>query len=82
MVIFRTNHIRLNIACQNFFTQDWPTFFTNLVSENILVIGNPPWVTNATLGTLGSTNVPTKTNFQGYSGFDAKTGKSNFDIAE
>jgi hypothetical protein len=46
------------------------------------VIGNPPWVTNATLGTLGSTNVPTKTNFQGYSGFDAKTGKANFDIAE
>lgn len=48
----------------------------------LLVVGNPPWVTNAQLGTLRSTNVPVKTNFKGLSGFDAMTGNSNFDIAE
>ncbi len=77
-----STHLRLNIACQNFFQHDWPRFFGNLTSQNILVIGNPPWVTNSALGAIGSTNLPTKTNFQGYRGFDAKTGKANFDIAE
>ncbi|MCC6492576.1 MAG: SAM-dependent DNA methyltransferase [Pirellulales bacterium] len=50
--------------------------------EPILVIGNPPWVTNAALSSLGSVNLPVKSNFHGYRGFDAKTGKSNFDISE
>lgn len=47
-----------------------------------LVIGNPPWVTNAELGSIASTNVPQKTNFKKHSGFDAITGKGNFDIGE
>lgn len=48
----------------------------------LLVIGNPPWVTNAALGSLGSSNLPEKTNFKQLRGLDALTGKSNFDIAE
>jgi len=76
------HHIKVHITCEDFFTYDWSTFFARFISENILVIGNPPWVTNSVLSALGSTNVPTKNNFQGYSGFDAKTGKANFDIAE
>jgi hypothetical protein len=48
----------------------------------LLVVGNPPWVTNAELGGLGSENLPTKSNFKAQSGFGAKTGESNFDIAE
>jgi methylase of polypeptide subunit release factors len=48
----------------------------------VLLIGNPPWVTNAQLGSLRSANLPTKSNFQGRSGLDARTGKSNFDISE
>ncbi len=48
----------------------------------LLVVGNPPWVTNAELGTLGSTNLPQKTNLKSLSGLDARTGKANFDIAE
>ncbi len=74
--------LQMTIRRQNFFEHNWKAFFANMASENILVIGNPPWVTNSTLGTLGSQNVPVKTNFQGYRGFDAKTGKANFDIAE
>ncbi|MBV9616594.1 MAG: hypothetical protein JO011_16995 [Ktedonobacteraceae bacterium] len=48
----------------------------------LLVIGNPPWVTNSELGSLGSTNLPGKVNLKGLRGIDARTGSSNFDIAE
>jgi hypothetical protein len=48
----------------------------------ILILGNPPWVTNAVLGVLNSANTPLKSNFKGLNGFDAITGKSNFDISE
>jgi hypothetical protein len=51
-------------------------------SGNILILGNPPWVTNAKLGSILSTNLPPKTNFKNHSGLDAMTGKGNFDIAE
>lgn len=48
----------------------------------VLVIGNPPWVTNSTLSALHSGNVPPKANFKGLRGLDAKTGAANFDICE
>lgn len=48
----------------------------------ILVIGNPPWVTNSKLGSLNSANLPSKSNFKNHNGIDAITGKGNFDIAE
>jgi hypothetical protein len=48
----------------------------------LLVIGNPPWVTNAQLGSLGSLNLPAKSNIRNLRGLDAMTGASNFDIAE
>jgi len=51
-------------------------------SGPLLVIGNPPWITNSELGSLESKNLPTKSNFKGFSGFEALTGESNFDIAE
>lgn len=50
--------------------------------RQILVIGNPPWVTNSTLSVLGSDNLPLKANFKGLKGIDAITGASNFDICE
>ena len=50
--------------------------------EPLLVVGNPPWVTNAALGSLESKNLPQKVNIKGLSGLDARTGKANFDIAE
>jgi hypothetical protein len=51
-------------------------------SQNTLVLGNPPWVTNATLTSLESSNLPRKTNFKNNNGIDAITGKGNFDISE
>lgn len=50
--------------------------------RQILVIGNPPWVTNSTLSALGSDNLPKKANFKGLKGIDAITGASNFDVCE
>jgi len=70
-----------HLECQNFFQIDWVGFFSTLCGP-VLVIGNPPWVTNSALGALGSDNLPEKTNFQGHNGFAAKTGKANFDISE
>lgn len=60
--------------------------FKKIAQENgkkeILVIGNPPWVTNAKLGSLQSDNLPVKSNFKNHKGLDAMTGKGNFDIGE
>lgn len=47
-------------------------------TDNVLVIGNPPWATNANL----SYNLPQKINFKRLRGIDALTGSSNFDICE
>ncbi|MEM9076869.1 MAG: hypothetical protein AAGC43_07510 [Bacteroidota bacterium] len=47
-----------------------------------LIIGNPPWVTNSELGAIDSKNLPKKSNFKKHSGFEAITGKGNFDIGE
>jgi len=65
----------------DFFKTDWADVLRRH-SDPLLVLGNPPWVTNAELGSLGSTNLPEKSNFQKHSGLDAITGKSNFDISE
>lgn len=54
----------------------------SLLKPETLIIGNPPWVTNSELGTIGSDNLPLKINFKNHKGLDALTGKSNFDIAE
>jgi hypothetical protein len=51
-------------------------------SGPLLVVGNPPWVTNAELGSQGSINLPRKSNLRRLRGIDALTGASNFDIAE
>lgn len=65
----------------DFFLTDWSRVIEKL-PEPILVIGNPPWVTNAELSALGSNNIPTKSNLDNLRGIDALTGKSNFDISE
>lgn len=51
-------------------------------NKSLLIIGNPPWVTNSQLGCLNSSNLPPKSNFKNQNGLDSITGKGNFDIAE
>jgi len=65
----------------DFFHTNWTTIVAEL-PQPILVLGNPPWVTNAELGTLGSGNLPAKSNTDNLRGIDALTGSSNFDISE
>jgi len=65
----------------DFFIIDWKSIIKKL-PQPILIIGNPPWVTNSDLAILESKNLPEKKNFRHFSGFDAMTGKSNFDISE
>jgi SAM-dependent methyltransferase len=74
-------HSKLTLTHESFFRHNWMEHVADLPSP-LLVLGNPPWVTNAELGLLGSDNLPTKSNFQNMKGLDAVTGKSNFDISE
>lgn len=72
---------RIRIILGDFFAFDWNELLST-VPEPILIVGNPPWVTSAELGLLQSKNLPQKSNFQVRRGYDAITGKSNFDISE
>ena len=79
-----TSHrLKVELINADVFTYDFNNIKKNLTStDSLLVIGNPPWVTNSQLSSLGSSNLPHKRNLKGFSGLDAMTGKSNFDIAE
>ncbi|PYJ85214.1 MAG: hypothetical protein DME22_09960 [Verrucomicrobia bacterium] len=72
---------RIRLRLQDFFVFDWDTYLSNLQGQ-LLMLGNPPWVTNSTVSGLKGSNLPEKQNFLGLRGFAAKTGKSNFDISE
>jgi len=66
----------------NVFKFDFRQIKQQINEQNLLVIGNPPWVTNTKLSALSSVNLPTKSNFKKAKGIDAITGKGNFDIGE
>lgn len=72
----------IEIKLQNFFTFDWNQYLKKFINKNIVIIGNPPWVNSSKQGLIGGENLPKKSNFQKIKGFEAKMGKSNFDIAE
>ena len=80
-IALRDNKIEVNVVQADFFNVDWRPLLAGL-PDPLLVIGNPPWVTNTELASLGSANLPLKSNFQNHSGIDAITGASNFDISE
>lgn len=65
----------------DFFETQWNSVLPEQES-NLLILGNPPWVTASELGALNSKNLPEKTNFQNSRGIEAITGSSNFDISE
>jgi hypothetical protein len=72
---------RIQVQQSDFFELDL-SLLIDQSSQNLLVLGNFPWVTNAQQGAIGGKNLPQKTNFQHHEGLDANTGKSNFDISE
>jgi len=72
---------RFDLREADFFKTDWEGLLSDL-PEPFLIVGNPPWVTSADIGRLKGSNLPQKSNFQKYTGFEAITGKANFDISE
>jgi hypothetical protein len=72
---------RASVGQQDFFAHDWEAELAG-IRGSLLVMGNLPWVTNATVSGMGGSNLPAKENFQGFRGIEARTGKSNFDISE
>ena len=78
----KSNKPEITIIHSSVFDIDFQEISKQFPTEDLLIIGNPPWVTNSKLGSLNSTNLPKKNNFKNQSGLDAITGKGNFDIAE
>lgn len=72
---------QVEVCKADFFEIDWSRIVDSLRAP-ILIIGNPPWVTNAAMRSLGGRNLPRKANVDSLRGIDALTGKSNFDISE
>jgi methylase of polypeptide subunit release factors len=75
------NSENATIYQSDFFNTDWKSLISNL-SGDILIVGNPPWVTSSELSILNSQNLPLKSNFQNRRGIEAITGSGNFDISE
>lgn len=72
---------RVRVERADFFATNWREKLQQF-NGRVLVIGNFPWVTNAAQGSIGGSNLPEKSNFQKHSGFDAISGRANFDISE
>lgn len=72
---------RVIVEPSDFFQGRWKKIIQDSVGP-VLVIGNPPWVTNSELMRQESSNLPTKRNQCKLNGIEAITGKSNFDISQ
>jgi len=72
---------RSDFRTQDFFSHDWEAEVAR-ANGSLLILGNPPWVTNSTVERLEGSNLPVKENFLGLRGIAARTGKANFDISE
>lgn len=72
---------RAEVRQADFFSVAWRRTLAALEGP-LLLLGNPPWVTTATLGALDSKNLPPKAGIAGRAGLDSLTGASNFDVSE
>jgi hypothetical protein len=77
-----TNKPRIFLYLDTIFNFDLGIISKSIGDNSVLILGNPPWVTNSELGRLNSNNLPKKSNLKFLNGLDAITGKGNFDIAE
>jgi len=76
------NERQIHLFCDDVFCFSFSDIAKRHAGQFILVLGNPPWVTNSWLGRKGSENIPNKSNFKNARGIEALTGKGNFDIGE
>lgn len=81
----REEHNQSNLVI---YEEDFFSFNMNKITDEIslndeiLIIGNPPWINNSSLSSIDGKNIPTKSNFKKLKGIDAITGGANFDICE
>ena len=73
---------RLLVESADLFRVDLRRDLAWLGDGPLLVVGNLPWVTTASLGASGGLNGPARSNIKKLRGIDAMTGESNFDISE
>jgi hypothetical protein len=73
---------RVQIIQANLFDLDLKRDLAWCERGPLMVIGNPPWVTNAGLGVLSQSAPLSKHNFRRLPGIEARTGASNFDLTE
>jgi len=76
------NKPRILLYLNDLFKFEFKEIEGAIENYNILVLGNPPWITSSELSILNSKNLPKKTNIKSLNGLDAITGKGNFDISE
>lgn len=72
----------LNFLEADFFALDLERDVTWDSSGPLLVLGNPPWVTNAAISARGDNRRAPVSDAHGLSGLDAITGAANFDLTE
>lgn len=74
--------VKVGLTRADFFALDLKRVPSWTEAGPLLVVGNPPWITTGALGSLGSRNGPARRKARGLAGLAARTGASNFDLAE
>ncbi len=77
-----TLKVNLHLWVGDVFQFDFESVKQTIDDRELLVIGNPPWVTNSKMSSIKGQNIPRKSNFKHNRGIEAITGKGNFDIGE
>ncbi len=72
----------IRLHCADVFRFSFAEIAKQHADQFVLVLGNPPWVTNSRLGKMGSGNLPRKFNAKNAPGIEALTGQGNFDLGE
>jgi hypothetical protein len=80
--VARTGGLTADVRCTSIFEVSDTELAPLARNKRVLVVGNPPWVTNSAQSGAAVSNLPQKLNRFGLRGLDAITGKANFDIAE
>ncbi len=73
---------QVQLFCEDVFRFSFAEIAKQHAGQSVLLLGNPPWVTNSLLGSKDSVNIPAKSNFKNVRGLEAMTGRGNFDLGE
>ncbi len=78
---YRAHADKVALHNADIFSVNWTQLLSDM-ADPLLIVGNPPWVTNTAMAAANGTNIPIKSNFKNERGINALTGKGNFDISE